>query len=198
MRKASKHVQPYPPGFRAEAIRLVRTSGKPRSEIARDLGLTSETLRIWVKLADLDAGLACACPLRPRTVVARCATGKTYTGRPRFVGNQLGGCPCVGWGSGWQAPGDKTDAVQPRRVRPPDVGTSSVRPHEVAPGFGCPAGEHIFDITPILSIYKSPNQRLVLFYSHAVLSFPNSQENRRFPTGALEKSYAQLWLSMVL
>ena len=56
MEKASKHIQPYPPEFRAEAIRLVRTSGKPRSEIARDLGLTSETLRLWVKQADLDAG----------------------------------------------------------------------------------------------------------------------------------------------
>jgi transposase len=56
MKKASKHIQPYPPEFRAEAIRLVRTSGKPRSEIARDLGLTSETLRLWVKQADLDAG----------------------------------------------------------------------------------------------------------------------------------------------
>jgi transposase len=56
MKKASKHIQPYPSAFRAEAIRLVRTSGKPRSEIARDLGLTSETLRLWVKQADLDAG----------------------------------------------------------------------------------------------------------------------------------------------
>ena len=56
MKKASKHVQPYAPEFRAEAIRLVRTSGKPRSEIARELGLTSETLRLWVKQADLDAG----------------------------------------------------------------------------------------------------------------------------------------------
>ena len=56
MKKASKHIQPSPPEFRAEAIRLVRTSGKPRSEIARDLGLTRETLRQWVKQADLDAG----------------------------------------------------------------------------------------------------------------------------------------------
>jgi transposase len=56
MKKASKPIQPYPPEFRAEAIRLVRTSGKPRSAIARDLGLTSETLRLWVKQADLDAG----------------------------------------------------------------------------------------------------------------------------------------------
>jgi transposase len=56
MRKASKHVQPYPPEFRAEAIRLARTSGKPHAEIAQDLGMTSETLRLWLKQADLDEG----------------------------------------------------------------------------------------------------------------------------------------------
>jgi transposase len=47
---------PYPPEFRAEAIRLARTSGRSRTEIARDLGLTPETLRIWLKQDDLDAG----------------------------------------------------------------------------------------------------------------------------------------------
>ena len=56
MRKAAKHTSAYPPEFRAEAIRLARTSGKPRSEIARDLGMTAETLRLWVKQADLDEG----------------------------------------------------------------------------------------------------------------------------------------------
>jgi transposase len=56
MRKASKHVQPYPPEFRAEAIRLARTSGKPHGEIAQDVGMTSETLRLWLKQADLDEG----------------------------------------------------------------------------------------------------------------------------------------------
>ena len=56
MRKAAKHTSAYPPEFRAEAIRLARTSGKPRSEIARDLGMTAETLRLWVKPADLDEG----------------------------------------------------------------------------------------------------------------------------------------------
>ena len=56
MAKTSKQVQPYSPEFRAEAIRLARTSGKSRSEIARDLGMTSETLRLWLKQADLDAG----------------------------------------------------------------------------------------------------------------------------------------------
>jgi transposase len=56
MRKAANHAPAYPPEFRAEAIRLARTSGKPRSEIARDLGMTAETLRLWVKQADLDEG----------------------------------------------------------------------------------------------------------------------------------------------
>ena len=56
MAKASKHVQPYPPEFRAEAIRLARTSGKPHAQIAQDLGMTSETLRLWLKQADLDGG----------------------------------------------------------------------------------------------------------------------------------------------
>ena len=56
MRKASKHVQPYPPEFRAEAIRLARTSGKSPAQIAEDLGMTGETLRLWLKQADLDAG----------------------------------------------------------------------------------------------------------------------------------------------
>jgi len=56
MRKSAKHTPPYPPEFRAEAIRLARTSGKPRAQIARELGLTGETLRLWVKQADLDDG----------------------------------------------------------------------------------------------------------------------------------------------
>jgi transposase len=52
----AKHVAPYPPEFGAEAIRLVRSSGKPQAQSARELGLTTETLRIWRKPADLDAG----------------------------------------------------------------------------------------------------------------------------------------------
>ncbi|MGZ6388146.1 MAG: IS3 family transposase [Ktedonobacterales bacterium] len=51
-----KHMLPYPPEFRAEAIRLARTSGKPHAEIARELGMTGETLRQWLKQADVDEG----------------------------------------------------------------------------------------------------------------------------------------------
>src|SRR5215468_718206 len=56
MAKASRHVQPYPHELRTEAIRLARTSGKSHRQIADDLGMTSETLRIWLKQADLDEG----------------------------------------------------------------------------------------------------------------------------------------------
>ena len=38
----------YPPEFRAEAVELVRTSGRPRAEIARSLGLADSTLKNWV------------------------------------------------------------------------------------------------------------------------------------------------------
>ena len=49
-------MQPYPLEFRAEAIRLARTSGRSHRQIADDLGITGETLRLWLKQADLDEG----------------------------------------------------------------------------------------------------------------------------------------------
>jgi transposase len=36
---------------------LVQTSGKSRRELADDLGISTETLRQWVKQAELDAGV---------------------------------------------------------------------------------------------------------------------------------------------
>ena len=44
----------YPPEFRGEAVELVRTSGRPRAEVARSLGISDNTLRNWV-LADREA-----------------------------------------------------------------------------------------------------------------------------------------------
>ena len=46
----------YSAEFRAEAIRLVGTSGKSKTAIARDLGISLEALRAWVRQAELDAG----------------------------------------------------------------------------------------------------------------------------------------------
>ena len=51
----STHVA-YDPEFRARAVELVRTRGLPRAPVARDLGVNPETLRLWVKQADIDAG----------------------------------------------------------------------------------------------------------------------------------------------
>jgi len=46
----------YDPEFRARAVELVRTRGLPRAQVARDLGVNVETLRLWVKQAEIDAG----------------------------------------------------------------------------------------------------------------------------------------------
>ncbi len=51
----STHV-PYDPEFRARAVELVRTRGLSRAQVARDLGVNPETLRLWVKQAEVDAG----------------------------------------------------------------------------------------------------------------------------------------------
>ena len=47
---------PYPPEFREEAVRLVRSSGRPMREIAADLDVSEQTLRNWVFAAQVDSG----------------------------------------------------------------------------------------------------------------------------------------------
>jgi transposase len=47
---------PYPREFREEAVRLLRSGSQPE-ELGRELGVTGQTLRDWLKRADLDAGL---------------------------------------------------------------------------------------------------------------------------------------------
>ena len=47
---------PYPPQFRAEAVRLVQEGNRNPEELARELGCSAQALRNWVRQADLDAG----------------------------------------------------------------------------------------------------------------------------------------------
>src|SRR5437899_12146343 len=42
--------------FKAEAVRLVRESGKSVPTVARELDLTETALRSWVRQAEIDAG----------------------------------------------------------------------------------------------------------------------------------------------
>ena len=51
-----KSKPPYPEAFRTEAIELVRVSGKRIPQVARDLGVSAETLRLWVRQAEVNAG----------------------------------------------------------------------------------------------------------------------------------------------
>ena len=46
----------YPSEFKAEAIQLVRSSGRAISQIAQELGVSATSLRNWVKQDQIDQG----------------------------------------------------------------------------------------------------------------------------------------------
>jgi len=48
--------KPYPAQFKREAVELVGASGRPLAQIARELGVSTESLRLWCKQAEIDAG----------------------------------------------------------------------------------------------------------------------------------------------
>jgi transposase len=47
---------PYPQEFRSEAVRLVLEHGKPISAVARDLGVSAESIRAWICKEEIDSG----------------------------------------------------------------------------------------------------------------------------------------------
>ena len=48
----------YPPEFKREAVELYRSSGKKKSipKIAEELGISSESLRRWIRQHEVDEG----------------------------------------------------------------------------------------------------------------------------------------------
>lgn len=60
VRQSSPQVGPtrrrYTAEFKAEAVRLVATSGKPLVQIARELGINEQTLHSWKKQASTPDG----------------------------------------------------------------------------------------------------------------------------------------------
>ena len=51
----AKRSRPYPPEFRLNLIELAR-HGKRVEELATEFGVSSQTIRNWLKQADVDAG----------------------------------------------------------------------------------------------------------------------------------------------
>ena len=52
----AKTKPPYPAEFKEEAVRLVKSSGRPVAQIARELGVSFESLRHWIKQSEIDSG----------------------------------------------------------------------------------------------------------------------------------------------
>ncbi|MCX4784675.1 MULTISPECIES: transposase [unclassified Streptomyces] len=56
MSKKSNTSKRYTAEFKRDAVGLVRSSGRTVTEVARELGVSSEGLRGWVKQAAIDRG----------------------------------------------------------------------------------------------------------------------------------------------
>ena len=56
MPRGSNFKKPYTSEFRREAVALYRSGGRSLNEIAVELGISTETLRMWVRQADVDGG----------------------------------------------------------------------------------------------------------------------------------------------
>jgi len=49
---------PYTPEFRREAVQLLRSSGRPIPQLAKELGVSPQSLRNWASQRDVDEGKA--------------------------------------------------------------------------------------------------------------------------------------------
>jgi transposase len=47
---------PYPPEFRVETVRLLRLGAATIRQVSEDVGVSQQTLRNWLRQADLDDG----------------------------------------------------------------------------------------------------------------------------------------------
>jgi transposase len=52
----SKTRPPYPPEFRRDAIRVLRSGGRSPRQLAGELGCSEQTLRNWLRQDEADRG----------------------------------------------------------------------------------------------------------------------------------------------
>jgi transposase len=71
---------PYSPEFRAEAVRLLGSSGKTVAELSRELGVSEQTLRRWRRQAADDPGEGMGPAIHERS---RRQALERESGRPR-------------------------------------------------------------------------------------------------------------------
>ena len=62
---------PYPPAFRQEAVALVQQQKGSIPQIARELGVHQETLRLWVRQTKVDTGRRDGVPTDAQAELAR-------------------------------------------------------------------------------------------------------------------------------
>jgi len=51
-----KKKRSFTPAQKAAAVKIVKDSGRPVATVARELGLSVSSLRLWVKQSEIDAG----------------------------------------------------------------------------------------------------------------------------------------------
>ena len=61
----------FPPEFRAEAVRLHRTSGRPLRITASEINVAPNTLARWVRQAEIDQGKAAGLTTEEREELRR-------------------------------------------------------------------------------------------------------------------------------
>ncbi len=61
----------YPAEFRQRAVELARQREKPLTQLASDLGISSQTLHHWVKQSDIDEGLRAGLTTEERAELVR-------------------------------------------------------------------------------------------------------------------------------
>lgn len=55
-KRRGKTKPPYPAEFRREAVRLMEQGSTPAAQVARELGVSPDTLRAWAKQLAIDTG----------------------------------------------------------------------------------------------------------------------------------------------